>query len=125
MRISDYFTLKEIQCGCGCGFAKMNEDTLAAADAIRKHVGHPVNCGSGCRCVEHNHNIGGAKLSRHLPRHVQDNIFEADGMDLHLFSEEVNEVIEYLEINFPNVSFIKYEWGLHIDCRPEPFYKRA
>ena len=118
MKISKYFSLSEIECGCGCGFSAMNSDTLDVADAVREFVGHSVNCGSGCRCVDHNFEIGGAVRSRHLPRHVENNKFESDAMDLHLTAgKEIASVVDFLRTNYPNVTFFTYKWGIHIDTR--------
>ena len=114
---SKYFSQSEIECGCGCGFAAMNKDTLSVADAVREYVGHAVNCGSGCRCVDHNFAIGGAVRSRHLPRHTEDNKFESDAMDLHLDDSEIIPVVEFLRENYPSVTFFTYSWGIHIDTR--------
>lgn len=118
MKKSKYFSQSEIACQCGCGFSAMNSDTLDVADAVREFVGHSVNCGSGCRCVDHNFNIGGAVRSRHLPRHVEDNKFESDAMDLHLTDDkETASVVDFLRTNYPNVTFFTYNWGIHIDTR--------
>ena len=114
---SKYFSQSEIECGCGCGFDAMNKDTLTVADAIREYVGHAVNCSSGCRCVDHNFNEGGAVRSRHLPRHTEDNKFESDAMDLHLGDRDIAKAVDYLRINYPNVTFFTYTWGIHIDTR--------
>ena len=90
----------------------MNSDTLDVADAVREFVGHSVNCGSGCRCVDHNFNIGGAVRSRHLPRHVEDNKFESDAMDLHLTDDkETASVVDFLRTNYPNVTFFHLQLG--------------
>ena len=118
MKKSKYFSQSEIACQCGCGFSAMNADTLDVADAVRGFVDHPVFCGSGCRCVDHNFNIGGAVRSRHLPRHVEDNKFESDAMDLHLTDgKETVSVVDFLRTNYPNVTFFTYSWGIHIDTR--------
>lgn len=118
MKKSKYFSQSEIACQCGCGFSAMNADTLDMADAVREFVDHPVFCGSGCRCVDHNFNIGGAVRSRHLPRHVEDNKFESDAMDLHLTDgKEIASVVDFLRTNYPNVTFFTYNWGIHIDTR--------
>lgn len=118
MKKSKYFSQSEIACRCGCGYSAMNKDTLDIADAVREFVGHSVNCGSGCRCVDHNFIVKGGTRSRHLPRHTQDNKFESDAMDLHLTdSKETVSVVDFLRTNYPNVTFFTYRWGIHIDTR--------
>ena len=115
-KVSDHFYNYEIECQCGCGFNAMSPDTLAVADSIRDFQGSAIVCSSGCRCVDHNAEEGGAKKSRHLPRHTGENVFEADGMDLHV--EDASACAEFLEDFWPTVSYILYSWGMHIDTRP-------
>jgi len=116
-RISQFFKLHEVACQCGCGFNRMSQDTLDIADAIRQFQGSPITCGSGCRCVDHNAEEGGASRSRHLPRPAEGNTFEADAMDLHV--EDAQAVADFLEANYPSASYLVYDWGIHIDTRPE------
>ena len=124
--ISKHFTLEEVTCGCGCGFSRVSAKTLNYADRIRIHEGKPVQCSSGCRCCEHNAAVNGAPLSRHLPSPSGKlrglTVFQSDGMDLHL--DNPSETADWLDENHPDVSYIIYEWGLHMDCRPETYKKR-
>jgi len=124
--ISKHFTHNEVKCQCGCGFDSVKQDTLDIADAIRIHEKKPVKCSSACRCVDHNADIDGATQSRHLPRvtgKVGSNaLFSADGMDLHL--DDPLSVANWLDDNYPNVSYLVYRWGLHVDTRPNTFKRR-
>jgi len=126
MYISKYFTHDEIKCSCGCGFDSVKQDTLDVADAIRIHEGKPVKCSSGCRCPDHNHSVGGAPRSRHLPRVIGRvktiYLFGCDGMDLHL--DNPIATADWLDDNYPSVSYIVYDDFLHVDTRPNTYKKR-
>lgn len=65
-----HFTSREFACKCGkyCdGYpARMAEQVVRAADALREHFGVPVAVSSGLRCQSHNENVGGVADSRHL-----------------------------------------------------------
>lgn len=93
----------------------MSEATLEIADQIREWRDEPKRVNSGCRCVDKNRAVGGAPASRHLPR-LTDGLWQADGMDIG--DSNPNEIGEWLEVNFPWVSFICYSSWIHIDTRP-------
>ena len=118
MYISKYFTLEEIECKCGCGFAVINQGALFVADEIREWRGKPKTPNSGCRCPDHNADVGGSRKSRHLPRYSKiSKRIESDGIDLP--DDKPQEVADFLEENFPNVSYGVYKTFIHIDTRPE------
>lgn len=76
MNISQHLTAKEVSCKCGCGYCSKPENfsckTALAFEEIRRAVSEkigkdtPIIISSGCRCPEHNYNIGGAVNSRHM-----------------------------------------------------------
>jgi len=72
MKLSKYFTRKEIACNCGCGLDNMDAETIRLADEIREYCGHPITPSSGCRCVKHNKNEGGSKNSQHIMCRAMD-----------------------------------------------------
>lgn len=65
---SEFFTPAEIACRHS-GMVMLTPDSLAALrklDALRRAMGHPLNCTSGYRSPEHNAAVGGAKNSFHM-----------------------------------------------------------
>lgn len=107
MKISKYFTRKEIECRCGCGFDSMDVITLQIADDAREFVGESITPSSGCRCVVHNANVGGADKSQHV---------QARAMDLPVKNPKA--LYDYLCDKYPG----KYGFGLystfvHVDSR--------
>jgi len=62
---SEYFERSEFACKCGCGFATVDVELLNVLTKVRMHFDSPVIINSGCRCEQHNRNIGGADGSKH------------------------------------------------------------
>lgn len=63
---SSYFKRREFACQCGCGFDTVDEALLYLLNQVRMHFEQPVTITSGCRCVQHNRDIGGAPMSQHV-----------------------------------------------------------
>lgn len=63
---SKYFSLKEIQCHCGCGLYAPHEGFLMRLDAFRRELNRPIIPTSFCRCKKHNKAVGGSPMSKHL-----------------------------------------------------------
>jgi len=69
--LSKHFSRGEFACPCGCGFDQPHDDLIEALEALRTmlsaYAGHdaPITITSGCRCPEHNAEIGGAEKSQH------------------------------------------------------------
>jgi len=68
--LSDHFTTEEFACHCGCGYGSLPEhisvELISKLERIRRMVEQPVHINSGCRCIFHNEEVGGAKNSAHL-----------------------------------------------------------
>lgn len=64
--MNKYFKRKEFACKCGCGFDAVDAELLDLLTQIREHYGKPVTITSGCRCSNHNKNVGGAAKSQHV-----------------------------------------------------------
>lgn len=79
--LSPHFSAWECECNCGCGFHQVTQKQLAAMEAFRALVKKPVLCNSVCRCVRHNHHVGGGKFSRHLSGQAAD--IRVNGMTPH------------------------------------------
>ena len=118
--MSIYFNPAEYECKCGCGFSRMNENTLEAADAIRAHLDKPIRVNSGCRCVDHNKNVGGAAASWHLPR-LNNGEWMGTAMDLGIDGDDQENAVKLLEKEHKTISYIRYNSFLHIDSRPNRY----
>lgn len=106
-KISKYFTRKEIECKCGCGFDSMDVETLQVADAAREWLGAPIICNSGCRCSEHNAKIGGATKSQHVRARAMD-----------LATSDPEALYDWLCKEYEGkYGFGKYNSFVHIDTR--------
>lgn len=67
-----YFKQKEFACKCGCGRDNIHPDTVAKLERARAAAGIPFVINSGCRCPEHNRNIGSKDNSAHVASGVHD-----------------------------------------------------
>lgn len=80
--MAKYFTTKELECKCGCGFGRSWNDfdsrLIDTLDTIRAISGKPVFITSGARCPAHNKAVGGSKNSAHLPDPVHGQCHAAD-----------------------------------------------
>ena len=72
MSLSRYFKRPEFACKCGCGFDTVDTVLLEALEAIRGHFETPVVITSACRCIAHNHAVGGTDKSQHLKGRAAD-----------------------------------------------------
>jgi uncharacterized protein YcbK (DUF882 family) len=112
-RLSKHFSRSEFACKCGCGFSVVDGKLLEVLEAIRTHFGKPITINSGCRCADHNSNVGGAKASKHL---------------LGIAADIVVKDIPPAEVYDFVVSLIGSTWGgvgkynsfTHIDSREDP-----
>jgi uncharacterized protein YcbK (DUF882 family) len=58
--VSDY------ACRCGCGLDSPDPRLVASVEELFRAVRVPIHILSGCRCMEHNAKVGGAKASVHM-----------------------------------------------------------
>jgi uncharacterized protein YcbK (DUF882 family) len=68
--LSRKFSRKEFACHCGCGTDNVSPELVAALQELRDRAGRPVMVVSGCRCPEHNREVGGEPQSFHLATEV-------------------------------------------------------
>lgn len=118
--MSKFFNKNEYACRCGCGFAAIHPVTLSAADTIRSYIGKPQAISSGCRCPDHNKKVGGAPASYHLPRFYEG---EMVGFALDLPTDDPDGLFKFVVDNLPEISCIKYDSFIHIDCRDKLYRK--
>ena len=60
------FSVKEMQCPCGCELCDMDVLFLDKLQALRDDIKRPLHITSGYRCPPHNLEVKGVKTSRHL-----------------------------------------------------------
>lgn len=64
--ISLYFDRKEFTCKCGCGRNNISLNLVFELNRLRGFYGKPIYINSGCRCIEHNTDVGGKPNSAHI-----------------------------------------------------------
>lgn len=111
--ISAKFSRSEFACHCGCGFNTVDTELLGVLEDVREYFNEPVIISSGCRCIPHNTNVGGAPSSQHT---------KGRAADFSVKNTPVTMVYAYLDDKYPT----KYGLGLyerdnggwcHIDTR--------
>ena len=108
--VSDHFTLEEITCRCGCGFANYDVRLLAGLEALRAIIAKPIHVNSWCRCQKHNAEVGGV-------RHSQHTIGRAADIVVHGVSpEKVAEIAEQIPC-FGRGGIGIYSTFTHLDVR--------
>ena len=63
-----HFKSFEFECKCGCGENRADRRFLWKLNQTRDEAGIPFKVVSGCRCKQHNKDVGGARNSDHLPK---------------------------------------------------------
>jgi len=56
-KISAHFSLKEVQCHCGCGFSIINKELLEKLELARLLACRPFIINSWCRCKAYNDSL--------------------------------------------------------------------
>ena len=64
--LSDNFSRYEFECSCGCGFDDVDDYHVEQLQEISNITGIRMVINSGCRCTEHNEDVGGSFDSDHL-----------------------------------------------------------
>ena len=65
-QLSEHFDRIEFACKCACGHDTVDTELLMVLEHVRQYFEKPVIITSGCRCEEHNRNVGGKVDSLHL-----------------------------------------------------------
>ena len=64
---SPFFSNRELKCKCRkCEIAYVHKDLLKKLTVARKQANIPFVVNSGCRCPQHNKNVGDTATSDHL-----------------------------------------------------------
>ena len=105
-----HFSRKEFECDCGCGFDTVDFELAEVLDDVAHYWPHSrVLINSGCRCPQHNSDIGGEPLSQHLKGKAADIVVE----NIH-----ADKVATYLELKYHDKYGIgRYDGRTHIDVR--------
>jgi uncharacterized protein YcbK (DUF882 family) len=108
-KISEHFDRAEFACKCGCGYNTVDVILLLVLEDVRDRFKSPVRINSGCRCLDHNEDIGGSKNSQHVLGRAADTT--VDGVS-------PEEVYEYLSRKYPTrYGMSCYDTFVHIDTR--------
>lgn len=70
--LSRNFDRSEFACQCGCGFDRVEPDFITMLQQVRDALGVPVRVNSGCRCQQHNDDVGGVPHSAHMRGRAAD-----------------------------------------------------
>ena len=100
----------EFRCNC-CGLLNVKPELLDSLQALRDHVGVPVQVTSGTRCPAHNRAVGGAPGSRHLVGEAADIVIYAmDVLEMYHSAEQIWQGTGGIGI-YPTNGFV------HVDVR--------
>ena len=115
-KLSKNFDSSEFACKCGCGYDTPDPELIRMLQVARDLYGKSMIISSGCRCIKHNRNVGGAANSAHITGMAAD-IATPTGVDRYLIIKALIQAgFERLGINF-NKKFI------HVDIdysKPSP-----
>lgn len=107
--LSAHFSRHEMACECGCGFDTMDVELLTVLEIIRQHFDAKVKITSGCRCVDHNSEVGGSGNSQHLYGRAAD--IQVEGVS-------ARRVANYIDKIWPDSYGLgRYPTWVHIDSR--------
>ena len=107
--LSSHFSSSEFACRCGCGFRSVSPDLISRLELLRSHFGRPVKINSGCRCENHNRNIGGSSSSQHILGTAADIVVQ------HVHADQV---ADWLENEYHDSCGIgRYKGRTHFDVR--------
>jgi len=109
--LHEYFSRKEFACKCGCGFDTVDAELLTVLIDLRKWAECEVIVTSGCRCYQHNLDVGGRPNSYHKLAKAADIVVE--------YMSSL-EVWDYLCDKYPGKYGIQAHDGwVHVDVRPD------
>lgn len=105
----NYFEMYELSCNCGCGRYNITPKLINMLNEARELAGLPFIINSGCRCNQHNLEIGGRPNSAHLRGFAVD--IKAD-----LSQQRYVILSSLLAVGFTRVGV--YKTFIHADCDP-------
>lgn len=113
MKLSEHFDSEEFACKCGCGYDDIDQNLINVLERLRELAGFPLVISSGCRCPEHNAEVGGVSNSQHVFGKAAD-VLLPDDADITV--DEFADLAE--EAGADGIG--KYDWGIHCDTRGYP-----
>ena len=108
MQLTEHFNSDEFACQCGCGYDDIDMNLVEKLEELRNAVDEPLIITSGCRCPEHNAEVGGVSNSQHVYGKAAD-VELPDGYTVDEFADLAED------IGFDGIG--KYDWGIHVDVR--------
>ncbi|MHA1009585.1 YcbK family protein [Enterobacter roggenkampii] len=106
------FSRSEFACRCGCGFEDIDPALVDVLELARGHFQQPIFVNCGCRCPEHNREVGGAAKSKHML---------GIAADIRIKDVAPHSVADWLEKQFPDRYGVgRYPSFTHIDVRCPP-----
>ena len=107
--ISAHFNRSEFACRCNCGFDTVDTELIAVLEDVRQHFMKPITITSGCRCSDHNLNVGGSYDSQHV---------KARAADFHVEGVEPEKVYAYIDqLHNSRYGLGLYSSWVHFDSR--------
>ena len=106
------FKVSEFTCKCGCEMNKTDQRLIDMCQKIRDELGVPVRVNSGCRCREHNAQVGGVPNSQHMYGYAAD-------LSCSLGAAKMYETVKAMHARgeLPDLRYCKkYKSWIHIDC---------
>lgn len=105
------FTEAELACRCGCHRLNYDDNFLVLLQAFRLIYKKTLIVTSGCRCLQHNKNVGGVSTSLHQCQTKKASACDVTGTNAKEIFEKAkafggfNEVIYYQKKNFVHLGF--------------------
>lgn len=112
--MSEHFKLSEFTCKCGCGQTDIDERLIDKLEKLRSYLGdNPILVSSGCRCRQHDINVGGTGTGMHTLGGAAD--IACIKPDTTLYT--ANTIAEYAEkCGFTGIGIINDNY-VHVDIR--------
>jgi uncharacterized protein YcbK (DUF882 family) len=109
--LSTHFSRHEFSCRCGCGANAISTELIALLEELRSAFMAPVTINCGCRCPQHNADVGGVKNSQHLYGIAADIVVQG---------ATPSQVYHWLDNHSPQgLGVGLYRSFVHVDVRPQ------
>jgi uncharacterized protein YcbK (DUF882 family) len=111
--ISRNFSLKEMECKCGCGIRNIDGHAIDTLQNLRDTVGRPLYITSAARCVDHNLDVGGSAISFHIS--TVDH--KSKAFDISMRGHHIDSFVKMAQkVGFTGIGI--YRTFVHVDTRP-------
>jgi len=124
--VSKYYSIKDIACQCGCGFADLHPLVVHDLDSCCDMLGRKLHLTSVCRCPEHNESpgVGGEPNSYHTRTPYRVFTYAADIWVGDLTFPERHDLLTYVFTRFNGIGLYlskgrpRGKLFIHVDKRP-------